>query len=85
MPRVQGWKLHTTFLPYIYAKFPGRDPSRGNRLYFCMDYHFRPEEIDELYVVSDTNIRQFFHFVQVFGFGKIKNHRISPVAWPEPV
>lgn len=44
MPRVQGCLQHTAFLPYICARFPGRDPSRGNRLYFCMDYRFRPED-----------------------------------------
>ena len=40
MPRVQGCLLHTTSLPYIYTKFPRRDPSRGNRLYFCMELSF---------------------------------------------
>ena len=40
MPRVQGCLLHTTSLPHIYTKFPRRDPSRGNRLYFCMELSF---------------------------------------------
>ena len=81
MPRVQGCLLHTTSLPYIYTKFPRRDPSRGNRLYFCMELSF-PDRRNRWVICSKRHkYKTIFSFrASFFGSGIKKSPRIAPRA-----
>ena len=80
MPRVQGCLLHTTSLPYIYTKFPRRDPSRGNRLYFCMELSF-PDRRNRWVICSKRHkYKTIFSFrASFFGSGIKKGDGVPAI------
>ena len=78
MPRVQGCLQHTAFLPYICTRFPGRDPSRGNRLYFCIGgISHRTENRRVICSSQGQRCVEFFSFDASF---YAKSPRIAPRA-----
>ena len=65
MLHITGCYQHTAFLPYIYAKFSGRDPSRGNRLFFCGNLHPPDRNQDDSMLIVRKDMH-FFSFYATF-------------------
>jgi hypothetical protein len=59
-------QTHNISAVYFTPSFPGVTHREAIVYISVWIIVLRPEEIDELYVCSTTNIRQFSHFVQVF-------------------
>ena len=67
MPRVQGCYKHTAFLPYILRQVSRTRPiARQSSIFLYGIIGSGQKTEDRGYVCSTTNIRQFFHFVQLF-------------------